>query len=124
MSVNQNFIPDRFRGHVALVIGGAQGIGRAIAMRLAREGALVVVGDIDRGMMLKAAREAQAAGCTLNTMFCDVRARRDIERLVAHVIRLHKRIDVLMYIAVSEISPGHVLCSQHKSVSVEEANRE
>ena len=34
---------ERFRGQVALVVGGAQGIGRAIAIRLRREGAHVVI---------------------------------------------------------------------------------
>ena len=36
------FVPGRFRDQVALVVGGAQGIGKAIAMRLGREGARVV----------------------------------------------------------------------------------
>ncbi len=37
----------RFENQVALVVGGAQGIGRAIALRLAREGAHIVIADID-----------------------------------------------------------------------------
>ena len=99
MKVRQNSIPDRFRGHVALVIGGAQGIGRAIGMRLAREGAQVVVGDIDRMMMSQVAREARMAGGALSTMFCDVRERRQVERMVARVVHRFHRIDILMYIA-------------------------
>lgn len=39
----------RFSGKVAVVTGGASGIGRATALRLAREGATVLVGDIDEG---------------------------------------------------------------------------
>ena len=38
----------RFDGQVAIVVGGAQGIGRAIALRLATEGATVAIADIDR----------------------------------------------------------------------------
>ena len=114
MKESQRLIPDRFRGYVALVIGGAQGIGRAIAMRLAREGAQVVVGDIDRVMMLQAAREARTAGGALSTMFCDVRVRHQVERLIAHVMRLHKRIDVLMYIAgVGESLPFRKTDAKH-----------
>jgi len=99
MKKRHSYVPDRFRGQVALVIGGAQGIGRAIALRLAREGAQVVVADIDRVMMAQAAREAQAGGLTWSTLVCDVRERRQVERMVARVIRRFNRIDVLMYIA-------------------------
>ena len=37
----------RFRDQVALVVGGAQGIGKAIAQRLAKEGAEVALADVD-----------------------------------------------------------------------------
>ncbi len=89
----------RFRGQVALVVGGAQGIGKAIAVRLAREGAQVVIGDIDRAMMARTARELRAEGASIETVACDVRKPRQVERMVAGIIRRHRRIDILMYIA-------------------------
>ena len=42
----RNGVP-RFRGQVALVVGAAHGIGKAIAVRLGREGADVVIADVD-----------------------------------------------------------------------------
>ena len=52
----------RFQGRVAVVVGGAQGIGKAIAVRLRREGACVVIADIDRAMLDAVSREmAEAA---------------------------------------------------------------
>jgi NAD(P)-dependent dehydrogenase (short-subunit alcohol dehydrogenase family) len=93
------FIPDRFRGQTALVVGGAQGIGKAIALRLAREGAQVAIADIDRRMLVRTTRELEGEGLNARGLFCDVRRPRDVNRSVADVIRQSGRIDVLMYIA-------------------------
>jgi 3-oxoacyl-[acyl-carrier protein] reductase len=93
------FVPHRFEGQVALVTGGAQGIGKAIAVRLAREGAHVVISDIDRRVMKKTVAEIAAEGGTAEGFFCDVRKQREVERLVSGIIRRHRRIDILMAIA-------------------------
>lgn len=93
------FIPERFRDQVALVVGGAQGIGKAIAVRLAREGAHLVIGDIDRPMMVRTAREIATEGGDVRAVFCDVRRPRQVRQVVAHVLRRHRRIDVMIYVA-------------------------
>ena len=93
------FIPDRFRGQCALVVGGAQGIGKGIAVRLAREGASVMIGDIDRDMMARTEREISEAGGSIRTVSCDVRRKREVQRMVAQTLRWQSRIDVLMYVA-------------------------
>ena len=90
---------ERFKGQVAIVVGGAQGIGRAIAIRLRREGAHVVIADIDRAKMDILSREMAGAGTTVQTAICDVRRKRQIERMVAEIIRRHRRVDILMYVA-------------------------
>jgi len=89
----------RFRDQVALVVGGAQGIGKGIAVRLARDGAEVVIADIDRRMMARTAREIAAEGGHARAVFCDVRRRQQVDRMAARVVRWHGRIDILMYIA-------------------------
>ncbi len=99
MPIQPDIIPGRFRDQVALVVGGAQGIGKAIAVRLAREGALVVIGDIDRKMMARTAREIERTGTSSRAVFCDVRKPRQVARMVAQVLHWHGRIDVLMYVA-------------------------
>ena len=90
---------ERFKGQVAIVVGGAQGIGRAIAIRLRREGAHVVIADIDRAKMDMLSREMADAGMTVQTAICDVRRKRQIERMVAETVRRHRRVDILMYVA-------------------------
>jgi NAD(P)-dependent dehydrogenase (short-subunit alcohol dehydrogenase family) len=90
---------ERFKGQVAIVVGGAQGIGRAIAIRLRREGAHVVIADIDRAKMDILSREMAGAGTTVQTAICDVRRKRQIERMVAEIVRRHRRVDILMYVA-------------------------
>ena len=92
-------IPGRFREQVALVVGGAQGIGRAIAIRLAREGARLVIGDIDRRMMARTGREIRAEGGEVRAIHCDVRRSSMVGRMVAQVVRWHGRIDALVYTA-------------------------
>ncbi|PYV44592.1 MAG: hypothetical protein DMG06_05870 [Acidobacteria bacterium] len=99
MKIDDAYIPDRFRNQVALVVGGAQGIGRAIAARLAREGAQLVVADIDRSTMAHTSKEIAKQGAGVRTIVCDVRSRRQVERMVQRVIQWYHRIDILMYVA-------------------------
>lgn len=103
---NSYFVPNRFVDQVALVVGGAHGIGKAIAIRLAREGAMVVISDIDRKVLAQTAHEIFSNGGKVDTIKCDVRVETQVKRMVAGVIRKHRRIDVLMQIAgVAKAAP-------------------
>jgi NAD(P)-dependent dehydrogenase (short-subunit alcohol dehydrogenase family) len=53
-----SFVPDRFAGLTAIVTGAASGIGRATALRLAREGATVVAGDLSEEPLAQLVAEA------------------------------------------------------------------
>ena len=64
---------DRLTGKVAVVTGASRGIGRAIALRLAQEGAAVVInynGSKERAQEVKT--EIESAGGTAQIMQCDV----------------------------------------------------
>ena len=93
---------NRFRDQVALVVGGAQGIGRAIASRLVREAAQVVIGDIDEPMLGRTIRDLSASTDGNPEPLgipCDVRNQRQVNRMVAAAMRRYGRIDILMYVA-------------------------
>jgi NAD(P)-dependent dehydrogenase (short-subunit alcohol dehydrogenase family) len=95
----RQYIAGRFHDQVALVVGGAQGIGKAISVRLALEGAHVVIGDIDEAMMKRTAAEVADQGCSVRAVSCDVRRPRQVEQIVARVIEWYKQVDILMYVA-------------------------
>ena len=79
------------RDRVVIVTGGAQGIGEACARRFAREGARVVVADVQ-----DARGQALAAELGASYLHCDVGDKAQVDALVAQVMRAHGRVDVLV----------------------------
>ncbi|MFO1311803.1 MAG: SDR family NAD(P)-dependent oxidoreductase [Burkholderiales bacterium] len=87
----------RFKGRVALVTGGARGIGRAVAERFAEDGATVVVCDLDKAAVDDAARGIadQYKGTVLG-FACDVSKRSDVESMMDAVVAQAGRLDILV----------------------------
>lgn len=73
----------RLDGQVIVVTGAGAGNGRAIAERVAAEGARVVLGDIDMESAMAVAEGINAAGGSALAQFCDVAAEDDVESLIA-----------------------------------------
>ncbi len=86
----------RLQGKVAIVTGGAQGMGRAIALRYAQEGASVVVADLQEDGAQKAAREIQAAGGKAVGVRVDVRNQEQVQAMVEAAVREFGGLDVLV----------------------------
>ncbi|WP_143137342.1 SDR family NAD(P)-dependent oxidoreductase, partial [Burkholderia ubonensis] len=68
----------RLQGKRALVTAAGQGIGRATALRFAREGADVLATDIDEASLARLAADAQGAGGALSMQRLDVTSARDV----------------------------------------------
>lgn len=85
----------RLRGRIAVVTGAAAGIGAATAERLAREGAHVLVTDIDDGGGRKLVAAFRCEGISASYHHLDARSRSDWTALRDHVEKTWRRLDVL-----------------------------
>jgi 3-oxoacyl-[acyl-carrier protein] reductase len=83
-------------GKVALVTGGARGIGREIALRLAGRGAGVALVDVQQETAEKTAQEAEALGAKARAYVCDVSSYGAVEELAVAVGGDFDRVDILV----------------------------
>ncbi len=81
---------------VAIVTGGGRGIGRAVALRLAREGACVVVADMNAATAAGVAEEIAEAGGASLALQVDVTRKADAERMVQETVARFGRLDILV----------------------------
>ncbi len=86
----------RLQNKVSLITGAAQGIGLATALKFAREGATVVVCDINPQAVDAAVAQCQAEGATAQGFVMDVTQRAMVDSVVAQVMAAFGRIDVLV----------------------------
>ncbi len=87
---------NRMAGKVAIVTGGAHGIGGAIADRLAADGAQVLVADVDGQAALARVEAIRQAGGTAEPTTVDVRKRPETEAMVQTAVGHWGRLDILV----------------------------
>jgi glucose 1-dehydrogenase len=101
------------QGKVALVTGGAQGIGRAIATRLAQEGAAVLIEDLsDNARAEETLQELQAMGARTALLVGDVGKVADGQRVIREGVAAMGRIDILVNNAGVERRAGFLDASE------------
>jgi 3-oxoacyl-[acyl-carrier protein] reductase len=86
----------KLKGKVALVTGAAQGIGKAIALLLARNGADIVVSDINLEKAEETAKEIGAIGPKAMAVKVDVANLSDVEGMVTGILEKLAKIDILV----------------------------
>jgi NAD(P)-dependent dehydrogenase (short-subunit alcohol dehydrogenase family) len=83
-------------GKVALVTGGGRGIGAAVALAYAREGADLVLASRTDAELVETANAARRFGATVHAVSADVAEVADVDRLVRSALNTFGRIDVLV----------------------------
>ena len=85
----------RLAGKSAVITGGGTGIGQAIALAFAREGAQVAVAGRRKEKLEETVRLLQQAGCSALALECDVTKAADTERLVKSAEDVFGKMNVL-----------------------------
>jgi NAD(P)-dependent dehydrogenase (short-subunit alcohol dehydrogenase family) len=85
----------RLPGKVAIITGGGSGIGRATALLFAREGASVVVGDLNHDTAQATVTAIQAEGGTACVVRVNVTQAAEVEQLIASAVQEYGRLDIL-----------------------------
>ncbi|WP_058302622.1 acetoin reductase [Gorillibacterium timonense] len=90
----------------AIVTGSAQGIGKAIAMRLAKDGFNVVISDVNLESAKKVAEEIRALGVGSAAVKADVSSREEVGKLVEETVKSFGTLDVYVSNAgIAQVKP-------------------
>ena len=95
----------RLDGNVALITGSGRGIGRAIALELAREGADIVISSRTQEQLDAVAAQAEALGATVLTVIADAMDRDQAKQPVRDAIARFDRLDILVNNVGGSLAP-------------------
>jgi NAD(P)-dependent dehydrogenase (short-subunit alcohol dehydrogenase family) len=103
-------------GKVAIITGGAGGIGKALAEEMAERGCYLVLADVNAELLEKTVTELRAAGAQLDAKTVDVRDAAQVQELVQGTFRDLGRIDYVFNNA------GVNLCAELRDTTLEDWN--
>lgn len=89
----------RFDNKIAVITGAADGIGKAVAFRLAQEGAVVALLDINEELLKKTMNDLGKEGIVGDPYFVDVSDEVQVSEAIAKVLSKWQRIDILVHAA-------------------------
>jgi 3-oxoacyl-[acyl-carrier protein] reductase len=95
-------------GQAAIVTGGAQGIGRAVVEALARDGASILIADVQEERAAQTARDiAQQLDVGASSIKTDITSENDCEAVAATCLERYGRIDILVNVAGGALFLGY-----------------
>lgn len=86
----------RLEKRVAIITGAASGLGKAISILFASEGAKVIAADVNKDSLEKLRKEIIAIGCNVTTLVADITKPADIEKIVDATLENFGTIDILV----------------------------
>ncbi len=86
----------RIKDKVVLITGAASGIGQALAIQFAREGANLVITDINKYDLMITEKKVKALGNKVLALQADIANRSDVERLCDMAIARYNHVDILI----------------------------
>jgi len=86
----------RLKGQIAVITGGGRGIGRAICLALAREGADIVIAARTEKEIRETARMVEKAGGKALAVRTDIRKEEDVRKMISETVKAFGRIDILI----------------------------
>ena len=97
----------RLLDRITVVVGGGRGLGEATSHRYAKEGAVVVVADLNKEFADSVAQNIKSSGGRASAAVVDVTKRANVENLVSSVVKDHGRIDVIViYAGIALFGPA------------------
>jgi NAD(P)-dependent dehydrogenase (short-subunit alcohol dehydrogenase family) len=110
------------KGKVAIVTGGARGIGKAIVKRLASEEVKVVIADILEDVANDACKEFNEAGCDTAAFKVNLRELNEINQLVDFTVEKYGTVDVLVNCAGIQIRKASVNITEEDWDAINDVN--
>src|ERR1051325_1284257 len=86
----------RLENRIALVTGAGQGIGRAIALAMAREGAALVIGDLNETNASAVKKEIEGIGGKASALHADISNEESVQAMVEATLKEYGRVDILV----------------------------
>ena len=86
----------RLNNRIAIITGARRGIGRAIALAMAKEGAGIVVTDVDLEDCRKVVAEIESLGGKGLAIRCDVSSRIEVEDMIKQALEMSGKVDILV----------------------------